>query len=90
VRLHHIEKIWSSASNVCSRSIGSQTSVEEGLYKVTTRASIDDLVLDDGMLLLPLNTTIPKRDAGRALACPHCGGRYYKDGKFHTVQAGWQ
>jgi hypothetical protein len=63
---------------------------EEGLYKVTARASIDDLVLDDGVLLLPLNTTIPKRDAGRALACPRCGGRYHKDGKFHTLQAGWQ
>lgn len=63
---------------------------EEGLYKVTTRASIDDLVLDDGVLLLPLNTTIPQRDAWRALACPRCGGRYYKDGKIHTVQSGWQ
>ena len=63
---------------------------EEGLYKVTTRASVEDLVLDDGVMLQPLNTTIPKRDAWRALACPRCGGRYYKDGKIHTVQAGWQ
>ena len=63
---------------------------EEGLYKVTTRASIDELVLDDGILLQPLNTTIPKRDALRALACPWCGGRYYKDGQLHTVQHGWQ
>jgi hypothetical protein len=63
---------------------------EEGLYKVTARASIDDLVLDDGVLLLPLNTTIPKRDAWRALACPRCGGRYHKDGQLHTVQRGWQ
>jgi hypothetical protein len=63
---------------------------EEGLYKVTVRASIDDLVLDDGTLLQPLNTTIPKRDAWRALACPRCGDRYHKDGKLHTVQAGWQ
>jgi hypothetical protein len=37
-----------------------------------------------------LNTTIPQRDAWKALACPRCGGRYYKDGKFHTVQRGWQ
>ena len=63
---------------------------EEGLYKVTTRARIDDLVLDDGELLQPLNTTVPKRDAWRALACPRCRGRYYKDGKMHTVQNGWQ
>ena len=90
MRLHHIEKIWSSASNVCSRSIGSQTSVEEGLYKVTARAGIDDLVLNDGPLLQPLNTTIPKRDVWRALACPRCGGRYHKDGKLHTLQRGWQ
>jgi len=33
--------------------------VKRGLYKLTTRASIEDLVLDDGMLLQPLNTTIP-------------------------------
>jgi predicted RNA-binding Zn-ribbon protein involved in translation (DUF1610 family) len=63
---------------------------EEGLYKVTTRASVDDLVLDDGTLLQPFNTTIPKRDTWRAFACPRCGGRYYKDGKIHTVQAEWQ
>ena len=63
---------------------------EEGLYRLTTHASIDDLVLDDGTLLHPLNTTIPKRDALRALACPWCGGRYYKDGQLHTVQHGWQ
>ena len=63
---------------------------EEGLYKVTARASIEDLVLDDGTLLQPLNATIPKRDALRALACPRCGGRYHKDGKLHTVQHGWQ
>jgi hypothetical protein len=55
-----------------------------------TRARIEDLVLDEGMLLHPLNTTIPQRDAWRAFACPRCGGRYYRDGKFHTVQAGWQ
>src|SRR6185312_2876717 len=57
---------------------------EEGLYKVTARASINGLVLDDGTLLQPLNTTIPQRDAWRALACPRCGGRYHKDGEIHT------
>ena len=63
---------------------------EEGLYKVTAHASIDALVLEDGVLLQPLNTTILKREAWRALACPTCGGRYYKDGKLHTVQNGGQ
>ena len=38
---------------------------EEGLYKLTECANIDDLVLDDGAILQPLNTTIPKRDAWR-------------------------
>ena len=63
---------------------------EDNLYQVAARASIDDLVLDDGVMLQPLDPTIPKREAWRALACPHCGGRYYKDGKLHTVQGGWQ
>ena len=62
---------------------------EEGLYKVPVRASINDIVLDDGTILQPLNTTIPQRDAWRALACPKCGGRYYRDGKLHTLQRGW-
>jgi hypothetical protein len=34
----------------------------EGLYKVTTRATTVDLVLDDGTILQPLNTTIPPYD----------------------------
>ena len=63
---------------------------EEGHNKITTRAGVNDLVLDDSVLLQPLNTTIPQRDAWRTLACPRCGGRYYKDGKLHTLQAGWQ
>jgi ribosomal protein L33 len=62
----------------------------EGLYKVTTRATTTDLVLDDGTILQPLNTTIPLRDAWKSLACLKCGGRVYKEGKLHTVQEGWQ
>jgi hypothetical protein len=62
----------------------------EGLYTVAASASVDDLVLDDGILLQPLNPTIPKREAWRAFACPRCGGQYYKEGKFHTKQGGWQ
>lgn len=62
---------------------------EEGLYKVIARTSVDEIVLDDGAILQPLNTTIPKRDAWRGLACPKCGGRYHRDGKLHTLQGGW-
>jgi ribosomal protein L33 len=62
----------------------------EGLYKVTTRATTADLVLDDGTILQPLNTTIPPRDAWKSLACVKCGGRVYTGGKMHTVQEGWQ
>lgn len=62
----------------------------EGLYKVTTRASTADIVLDDGTILQPLNTTIPPQGAWKSLACMKCGGRVYKDGKLHTVQEGWK
>jgi predicted RNA-binding Zn-ribbon protein involved in translation (DUF1610 family) len=62
----------------------------EGLYTVAASASVEDLVLDDGILLQPLNPTIPKREAWRAFACPRCGGQYYKEGKFYTKHGGWQ
>ena len=61
----------------------------EGLYKTTTRVTTEDLVLDDGTLLTPLNRTIPARDAWAPLACPFCGGRLLKDGQIHTLQHGW-
>lgn len=62
----------------------------EGLYKVTTRATTADIVLDDGTNLQPLNTTIPPHGAWKSLACMKCGGRVYKGGKIHTVQDGWK
>ena len=62
----------------------------EGLYKVTTRATTADLVMDNGTILQPLNTTIPPHDAWKSLACMKCGGRVYKAGKLHTVQEGWK
>jgi ribosomal protein L33 len=62
----------------------------EGLYKVTARATTADLVLDDGTILQPLNTTIPPHDAWKSLVCVKCGGRVYKEGKIHTVQEGWK
>ena len=61
----------------------------EGLYKVTTRATTEDLVLDDGTLLTPLNRTIPSRDAWATLVCPFCGGRLFEDGQMHPLQHGW-
>lgn len=61
----------------------------EGLYKVTARATTQDIVLDEGALLTPLNRTIPPRDVWKPLACPFCGGRLLKDGQIHTLQRGW-
>jgi hypothetical protein len=61
----------------------------EGLYKVTALATTQEVVLDDGTLLVPLNQTIPTRDAWAPLACPFCGGRLLKDGQLHTLQHGW-
>ncbi|NOT57902.1 MAG: hypothetical protein HOP18_25140 [Deltaproteobacteria bacterium] len=61
----------------------------EGLYKVLTRATTADLVMDDGTILQPLNITIPPHDAWKSLACVKCGGRVYKTGKLHTLQTGW-
>jgi hypothetical protein len=82
--------VVSSSTVLPAGTILSSPQCKEGLYKVTARASIDDLVFDDGTLLQPLNTTIPQREAWRASACPRCGGRYHKDGQLHTVQSGWQ
>jgi|FLYL01.1.fsa_nt_gi predicted RNA-binding Zn-ribbon protein involved in translation (DUF1610 family) len=61
----------------------------EGLYKLTRRATTQDVVLDEGEILAPLNATIPNREAWRALACPFCGERLLKDGRVHTLQYGW-
>jgi hypothetical protein len=62
----------------------------EGLYKVTTQATTQDVVLNDGTFLAPLNGRIPARDVWKPLACPRCGGRLLKDGKIHTLQHGWR
>lgn len=61
----------------------------EGLYKVRARSTTEELVLDDGALLLPLNSTIPPRNAWTSLSCPRCGGRLFKNGNIHTLQHGW-
>lgn len=61
----------------------------EGLYKVTREVSTAEIVLDDGAVVVPLNQSIPARDAWSTLACPLCGARLLKDGKIHTLQYGW-
>jgi hypothetical protein len=60
-----------------------------GLYTVAAPARVADLVPDDGLLRQPLHPHRPKREAWRAFACPHRGGRYDKDGKLHTVHREW-
>jgi hypothetical protein len=62
----------------------------EGLYKTTTRGITEDLVLDDGTLLTPLNRSIPAKDVWAPLACPFCGGRLLNDGRIYTLQQGWR
>ncbi|MEW6300479.1 MAG: hypothetical protein AB1671_22535 [Thermodesulfobacteriota bacterium] len=63
----------------------------EGLYKLTQRSTVRELVFEDRTRLVPLNRTIPPRTAARALAtCPLCGGRYFKHGRVHTFQYGWR
>ena len=79
----------SSAPELPAGTILSCPQCEQGLYTVATPARVDDLVLDEGLLLQPLHPQIPQREAWRAFACPHCGGRYYRDGKFHTVHREW-
>ena len=60
-----------------------------GLYKVSARSTTEDLVLDDGSLLVPLNRAVPSRSAWAPLACPFCGGRLLQAGRIHTLQQGW-
>jgi uncharacterized protein YbaR (Trm112 family) len=61
----------------------------EGLYKVAAQATTEDLVCDEGTLLIPLNQAVPPRAVWTSLACPLCGGRLLRDGKIHTFQSGW-
>lgn len=70
-------------------SILSCPSCEEGLYKIVVRCRTEELVMDDGALLVPLNLTIPSRNAWTSLSCPRCGARLFKDGRIHTLQYGW-
>ena len=59
------------------------------LTAVTTRATMSALVVDEGVVLVPLNTTIPPREVWKPLACPFCGAWLFRDGLVHTLQHGW-
>jgi len=61
----------------------------EGLSTTTTALTVQDIVLDEGTLLVPLNHTIPSREGWAPLACPFCGAQLVKDGQIHTSPQGW-
>jgi hypothetical protein len=61
----------------------------EGLYKVTTEASMAGIILDEGKTLVPLNRSIPPYNAWSTLVCPLCGRRLLREGKVYTFQSGW-
>jgi hypothetical protein len=60
-----------------------------GLFTTTAALTVQDIVLDEGTLLVPLTYTMPSREGWALLACPFCGARLVKDGKMHTAQQGW-
>jgi len=60
-----------------------------GLFTTTTALTVQDIVLDEGTLLVPLTHTMPAREVWAPLACPFCGARLAKDGKMHTSHQGW-
>ncbi len=66
------------------------TTCGQGLYKVTTRCTTADIVMDAGRLLSPLNRTIPPRGAWQGLSCVFCGSRVFQGGQIHTFQHGWK
>ena len=75
---------------LASGTLLSYPSCGEGLYKLGKQGTTEDVVLDDGTLLVPLNQTIPARSAWTPLACPFCGERLFKEGRIHTLQQGWR
>jgi len=61
----------------------------EGLSTTTTALTVQDIVLDEGTLLVPLTHPMPSREGWAPLACPFCSTRLVKDGKIHTSPQGW-
>ena len=60
----------------------------EGLSTTTTALTVQDIVLDEGTLLVPLTHPMPSREGWAPLACPFCGTRLVKDGKIHSPNRG--
>jgi multidrug efflux pump subunit AcrA (membrane-fusion protein) len=60
-----------------------------GLSTTMTALTVQDIVLDEGTLLVPLTPTRPLREGWAPLACPFCGAQLVKDGKIHTSHQGW-
>ena len=59
------------------------------LYRLRLAASFGEVVTNDGVLLVPINTTIPTRKVWDPLACPLCGTAVVHDGQLHTAERGW-
>jgi len=59
------------------------------LYRLRLAASFGEVVTNDGVLLVPINTTIPARKVWDPLACPLCGTAVVHDGQLHTAERGW-
>jgi hypothetical protein len=53
-----------------------------GLYRIVAPATCEDLVVFDDTVLAPLNDSIPPHDVWQILACPFCGARLLKMGRF--------
>ena len=60
----------------------------KGLHKVTQRATTADIVLYNGTILKPLNTTSPSHDAWKSLACIKCGDESTRVGRFTQCRKG--
>ena len=67
-----------------------ETACGHGLYKVTAPCTTADIVIDEGQLLIPLNTTIPSLHVWHGLSCVWCGARLFQGGQLHTFQHGWK
>lgn len=59
------------------------------LYRLRLAASFGEVVTNDGLLLVPVNNTVPTRKVWDPLACPLCGTALVDNGQLHTADRGW-